>query len=222
MYLRLFIQRPPRLLQTKARCPLRGLQQVLEKLLQRHSIVVLRVVGAVKERHSSVVRRFENRRKTIFAMLQLREIPPAKFIPALGVMMKPFAQLRAWRHVFQPLSIRQRRFGDTSRPQAFYEKTRTIPFISLIVDALQLQRDLHLSHPLASGTSSQSRRDRFMKPRQCWIPDLSLDASGLAVASACPRDSGQRESPLSARSPRKPEAVSRQSASRVRRPAAPC
>ena len=85
------------LLQAKARCPLRGFEQALEKFSQRDGIVVLRVMGAVEERYRALARSFENRRKRILPKLQLREIAPAKFIPALGVMTKPFAQLRAIR-----------------------------------------------------------------------------------------------------------------------------
>jgi len=72
---------------------------MLEKFPQGNGIVMFGIVGTVEERYRAFFRGLNDGRQTLHLMLQLREISPAEFIPAIGLMMEPLAKVRAWRHV---------------------------------------------------------------------------------------------------------------------------
>ena len=125
-----------------------ALDLAFEEFLERDSIVVLSVMGAVNERHSAPAGASEKWPPRLRVLLQFSEVAPSEFVPFRRIVLEPLAQLVAGRNVLEPCLHFQIFLLHAARPEPFHEKTFTIIFARLFVSSLDLY---HLPNPPFAG-----------------------------------------------------------------------
>ena len=80
-----------------SRCPLS------DQLLKDDGIIVLPILGGVKDGHCAGGRLFPQSLHELPFPFEFMLVSLLEFLPSRGIMAKPFSQLVAWGRVFDPL-----------------------------------------------------------------------------------------------------------------------
>src|SRR5262249_60941857 len=75
------------------------------------------VMRRVDQRDRTVPRQGAELSDEVGVLAQLCGVAAAKFLPALGIVREPFAELRRGRDLLHPVIERSLLFGDSARPQ---------------------------------------------------------------------------------------------------------
>jgi hypothetical protein len=97
-----------------------------EVSLRRNRVIVLSVAGAERQRNPAFVRGTANWLQSFWPRIQLCEVAPLELLPPGRIMIEPLSQLRAGGGIFYPGVKMQSFFPDSTRPESFDQKARTI------------------------------------------------------------------------------------------------
>src|SRR5579872_5130669 len=109
-----------------------------ENLFQDQRLVVLFIARAIHKgdrmRFAFLLEQLEG----VFFLAELLPVAALELPPPGGVVAKPFSQLRARGHIFQPQVHRRMLFSETARPQPVDQNPQAILSGRLFVNSFQL------------------------------------------------------------------------------------
>src|SRR6185436_5652693 len=102
----------------------------------------MRFRGTVNKRHTPAARRCEERRDDwgFFLARELPEVSLLELAPFRRIVIEPFAQTHARRHVFCPNVELQLAARNAARPHAVYEYSITVGRVGLVVSPSNVKR----------------------------------------------------------------------------------
>src|SRR5256885_5644780 len=100
-------------------------------------VIVLAIVRAVDQRHSSLTRCRQERPPDLFVCVQVPKVTSLEFFPSRRIVMEPFSKSSTGRHFLRPLLQLSRGLRHSARPQTFHENTLAVIWSCGFIDALQ-------------------------------------------------------------------------------------
>src|SRR6185437_3942010 len=124
---------------------------MLQELLERHGIIVLRVVRTVNQSHRSTARSLNDRLPSIRIGLQFHKVSPSEFVPSGRIVTEPFAQLRAGPCIFEPTCQGKRILPHSARPQPLNQQSGSVRLVCRIINTFDVDHESPFS---ANSTST--------------------------------------------------------------------
>src|SRR6266568_4984301 len=122
----------------RIRMPLSSSLRRVRTRLQRHGIVVLRVVGAVDERHPSPPGQFDQLAHCLTVHSELGAVATLELSPLPGIVTEPAAQPGARSELPKPPVQLELPFRHPPRPESLDQETQPIAPAWVFVHALEL------------------------------------------------------------------------------------
>jgi hypothetical protein len=109
----------------------------LQVLLEGDCIVMLAIMGAVDQRHSSFARCRQKRLPDLLVFIEFPKVSSLELLPSRRIMMEPPPKCSARSDFFCPLLQEKRTLFHSSRPQPFDENTNTVFRRGWFINALE-------------------------------------------------------------------------------------
>jgi hypothetical protein len=105
-------------------------------------LIVLYVARRVEQRDRAACAHGKDLCYRIRIAVELDRVANTELLPAVGTMIKPFAQVRAWGNVLEPNHITEPLLADPAWPNAVYQNSLPITRGPRVIDSL----NLHICH----------------------------------------------------------------------------